>query len=53
MVIITEGAIKYSPFLVQVGLEITQSQVTVKDARNVDLALAVIAESQKGQQKQR
>jgi hypothetical protein len=50
---LAEGAIKYSPLLVQEGLEITHSQVTVRDAKNVDRALAVIAESQKGQQKQR
>ncbi|MFN5754206.1 MAG: hypothetical protein ACK47G_17475, partial [Pseudanabaena sp.] len=44
---VTDGAIKYSPLLEQQGLEITQSQVTVRDAKNVDLALKVIAESQK------
>jgi len=50
---VIDGAIKYSPLLVQQGLEITQTQVTVKDAKNVDLALKVIAESQKENQKQR
>jgi len=50
---VIDGAIKYSPLLVQQGLEITQNQVTVKDAKNVDLALKVIAESQKENQKQR
>jgi hypothetical protein len=41
------------PLLVQKGLEIAQSQVTVKDAQNVDRALKVIAENQKGRQGQR
>ena len=50
---VVDGAINYSPLLVQQGLEITQTQVTVKDAKNVDLALKVIAESQKENQKQR
>ncbi len=50
---VIDGTIKYSPLLVQQGLEITQTQVTVKDAKNVDLALKVIAESQKENQKQR
>jgi hypothetical protein len=50
---VIDGAIKYSPLLLQQGLEITQTQVTVKDAKNVDLALKVIAESQKENQKQR
>jgi hypothetical protein len=50
---VKEGTIKYVPLLVQKGLEITQSQVTVKDTQNVDLALKVIAESQKGNQVQR
>ena len=50
---VKEGIIKYVPLLVQKGLEITQSQVTVKDTQNVDLALKVIAESQKGNQQQR
>ncbi|MDX2256939.1 MAG: hypothetical protein NW214_15610, partial [Pseudanabaenaceae cyanobacterium bins.39] len=50
---VTEGLIKYAPLLVQQGLEITQNQVTVKDAKNVDLALKVIAESQKQIQEQR
>jgi hypothetical protein len=39
--------------LVQQGLEITHSQVTVKDAQNCDRALKVIAESQKQKQEQR
>jgi hypothetical protein len=50
---VIDGAINYSPLLVQQGLEINQTQVTVKDAKNVDLALKVIAESQKGRQEQR
>ena len=50
---VTEGLIKYAPLLTQQGLEITQNQVTVKDAKNVDLALKVIAESQKQKQEQR
>jgi hypothetical protein len=50
---VIEGSIKYAPLLVQQGLEITQNQVTVKDAKNVDLALKVIAESQKQKQEQR
>ena len=50
---VTEGSIKYAPLLTQQGLEITQNQVTVKDAKNVDLALKVIAESQKQKQEQR
>jgi hypothetical protein len=50
---VVDGAIKYSPLLIQQGLEITQSQVTVRDAKNVDLALKVIAESQKENQQQR
>ena len=41
------------PLLVQKGLEIAQSQVTVKDAQNVDRALKVIAENQMGRQRQR
>jgi hypothetical protein len=48
-----QGNIEYVPLLVQKGLEIVQSQVTVKDAQNVDRALKVIAESQKGRQEQR
>ena len=50
---VMDGSIKYSPLLVQQGLEITQSQVTVRDAKNVDFALKVIAESQKEKQEQR
>ena len=50
---VKEGAIKYAPLLVQEGLEITRSQVTVRDAKNVDRALKVIAESQKVNQEQR
>jgi hypothetical protein len=48
-----QGNIGYVPLLVQKGLEIAQSQVTVKDAQNVDRALRVIAENQKGRQEQR
>jgi hypothetical protein len=48
-----QGNIEYVPLLVQKGLEIAQSQVTVKDAQNVDRALKVIAENQKGRQGQR
>jgi hypothetical protein len=48
-----QGNIEYVPLLVQKGLEIAQSQVTVKDAQNVDRALKVIAENQKGIQEQR
>jgi hypothetical protein len=48
-----QGNIEYVPLLVQKGLEIAQSQVTVKDAQNVDRALKVIAENQKGRQEQR
>ena len=48
-----QGNIEYLPLLVQKGLEIAQSQVTVKDAQNVDRALKVIAENQKGRQEQR
>jgi hypothetical protein len=47
-----QGNIEYVPLLVQKGLEIAQSQVTVKDAQNVDRALKVIAENQKGRQGQ-
>ena len=50
---VTAGSIKYAPLLVQQGLEITQNYITVKDAKNVDLALKVIAESQKQKQEQR
>lgn len=50
---VTKGSIKYAPLLTQQGLEITQNQITVKDAKNVDLALKVIAESQKQKQEQR
>jgi hypothetical protein len=48
-----QGNIEYVPLLVQKGLEIAKSQVTVKDAQNVDRALKVIAENQKGRQEQR
>ncbi|OYQ62168.1 hypothetical protein B9G53_23570 [Pseudanabaena sp. SR411] len=48
-----QGNIEYVPLLVQKGLEVAQSQVTVKDAQNVDRALKVIAENQKGRQEQR
>jgi hypothetical protein len=48
-----QGNIEYVPLLVQKGLEIAYSQVTVKDAQNVDRALKVIAENQKGRQEQR
>jgi hypothetical protein len=48
-----QGNIEYVPLLVQKGLEIAQSRVTVKDAQNVDRALKVIAENQKGRQGQR
>jgi len=48
-----QGNIEYVPLLVQKGLEIAQSQVTVKDAQNVDRALKVIAENQMGRQRQR
>lgn len=48
-----QGNIEYVPLLVQKGLEIAQSRVTVKDAQNVDRALKVIAENQMGRQGQR
>ncbi|WP_225903115.1 hypothetical protein [Pseudanabaena yagii] len=48
-----QGNIEYVPLLVQKGLEIAQSQVTVKDAQNVDRALKVIAENQMRRQEQR
>jgi hypothetical protein len=48
-----QGNIEYVPLLVQKGLEIAQSLVTVKDAQNVDRALKVIAENQKGRQEKR
>jgi hypothetical protein len=48
---VTAGSIKYAPLLIQQGLEITQNHITVKDGKNVDLALKVIAESQKQEQR--
>jgi hypothetical protein len=51
--VVHEGKFQYSPMLVQQGLEIIHSQVTVKDAQNSDRALQVIAESQRGKQEQR
>jgi hypothetical protein len=51
--VVNQGKFQYSPLLVQQGLEINHSQVTVKDAQNCDRALQVISESQKGKQEQR
>ena len=51
--VVNQGKFQYLPLLVQQGLEINHSQVTVKDAQNCDRALQVIAESQKGKQEQR
>jgi hypothetical protein len=50
---VEQGSVKYSPLLIQKGLEVTQSQIAVKDAKNVDLALKAISEKQKGTQEQR
>ena len=51
--VVNQSEFHYSPLLVQQGLEITHSQVAVRDAKNCDRALQVIAESQKGKQEQR
>jgi hypothetical protein len=51
--VVNQDKFQYAPLLVQQGLEITHSQVTVRDAKNCDRALQVIAESQKGKQEQR
>jgi hypothetical protein len=51
--VVHQGKSEYLPLLVQQGLEITHSQVTVKDAQNCDRALQVISEHQKGKQEQR
>jgi hypothetical protein len=51
--VLNQGKFQYSPLLVQQGLEITHSQVTVKDAKNCDRALQLIAESQKEYQESR
>ncbi|BBC26812.1 hypothetical protein [Pseudanabaena sp. ABRG5-3] len=51
--VLNQGKFQYSPLLVQQGLEITHSQVTMKDAKNCDRALQLIAESQKEYQESR
>ncbi|NUN66681.1 hypothetical protein HCU40_18445 (plasmid) [Pseudanabaena biceps] len=51
--VVNQDKFQYSPLLVQQGLEITHSQVTVRDAQNCDRALQVISEHQKGKQEQR
>ena len=51
--VVNQGEFQYSPLLVQQGLEVTHSQVTVKDAKNCDRALQLIAESQKEYQESR
>ncbi|WP_258040864.1 hypothetical protein [Pseudanabaena sp. BC1403] len=51
--VVNQDKFQYSPLLVQQGLEIMHSQVTVRDAKNCDRALQLIAESQKGRQEQR
>ena len=51
--VVNQGKFQYAPLLVQQGLEITHSQVTVKDAKNCDRALQLIAESQKEYQESR
>jgi hypothetical protein len=51
--VLNQGKFQYSPLLVQQGVEITHSQVTVKDAKNCDRALQLIAESQKEYQESR
>jgi hypothetical protein len=51
--VVNQGKFQYSPLLVQQGLEVTHSQVTVKDAKNCDRALQLISENQKGTQEQR
>jgi hypothetical protein len=43
--VVNQDKSEYLPLLVQQGLEITHSQVTVRDAKNCDRALKVIAES--------
>jgi hypothetical protein len=50
---IKNGTIKYSPLLVQKGLDITKNLVTVRDAQKVDRALTFIAKNQKERQEQR
>ncbi|NMF61007.1 hypothetical protein [Pseudanabaena yagii] len=51
--VVNQGKFQYLPLLVQQGLEISHSQVTVKDAKNCDRALQLITENQKGNQEQR
>jgi hypothetical protein len=51
--VVNQGKFQYSALLVQQGLEINHSQVTVKDAQNCDRALQVISEQQMGKQEQR
>ncbi len=51
--VMNQDKFQYSPLLVQQGLEIAHSQVTVRDAKNCDRALQLIAESQKGYQESR
>ena len=51
--VVNQGEFQYLPLLVQQGLEITHSQVTVRDAKNCDRALQLIAESQKEYQESR
>ncbi|WP_242023107.1 hypothetical protein [Pseudanabaena mucicola] len=51
--VVNQGKFQYSPILVQQGLEITHSQVTIKEAKNCDRALQVISENQRGKQEQR
>lgn len=51
--VLNQCKFQYSPLLVQQGLEIVHSQVTVRDAKNCDRALQLIAESQKEYQESR
>jgi hypothetical protein len=51
--VVNQDKFQYLPLLVQQGLEISHSQVTVRDAKNCDRALQLIAESQKVYQESR
>jgi hypothetical protein len=50
---VDQGSIKYSPLLIQKGAKISENKISVKDAKNVDLALKMISEKQKETQSQR
>ncbi|WP_407073018.1 hypothetical protein [Pseudanabaena galeata] len=51
--VVNQGKFQYVPLLVQQGLEISHSQVTVRDAKNCDRALQLISDNQKVKQEQR